>query len=68
MTDFKYLSVKDLVETDSCPFTYGQLRGLLLRRNENGLVSATHKIGKRLYIRDDLFAEWMESHKENQYD
>ena len=40
-------------------FQLGQLRWLLRDRKGNGLDKAVRKIGKRIYIHDQLFAEWM---------
>lgn len=57
----KYITIKQLLELEEYPFSRGQLRNFLLQRNENGLASAIRKIGKRLYIRKDLFDLWLES-------
>ena len=57
---YKYLLTDDIVESGNYPLTRGQLRGLLLMRNENGLDIAVRKIGKRLWIREDLFEKWIE--------
>jgi hypothetical protein len=40
-------------------FRLSQLRWLLRDRKGNGLDRAVRKIGKRIYIHDELFAEWM---------
>jgi len=40
-------------------FQLNQLRWLLRDRKSNGLDKAVRKIGKRIYIHDQLFAEWM---------
>jgi hypothetical protein len=40
-------------------FQLTQLRWLLRDRKGNGLDKAVRKIGKRIYIHDQLFAEWM---------
>ena len=63
MNDFFYVTVDQIVENPNYPFTKGQLRALLLSRNENGLDKCVRKIGKRLYIRKDLFDEWIEQHQ-----
>jgi hypothetical protein len=40
-------------------FQLGQLRWLLRDRKGNGLDKAVRKIGKRIYIHDQLFGVWM---------
>lgn len=40
-------------------FQLSQLRWLLSGRKGNGLDKAVRKIGKRIYINEQLFAEWM---------
>ena len=55
--------VKDdkVAEKDEYPFSTGQIRHYLLMRHKNGLNKAVRKIGKRLYLRRDLFEAWLES-------
>ena len=40
-------------------FQLSQLRWLLRDRKSNGLDKAVRKIGKRIYIHDQLFGVWM---------
>ena len=40
-------------------FSINQLRWLLRHRTTNGLDKAVRKIGKRLYIHEVLFNEWI---------
>ena len=54
-------SVEQVAENPKYPFTESQLRHYLLHRHKNGLASAVRKIGKRLYIRVDLFDSWIEA-------
>lgn len=61
MGDFHYLSVKEIADSDLYPFTHGQMRHYLMTRHRNGLDTAIRKIGKRLYLRKDLFDAWIES-------
>ena len=61
MTDNKYLSSQQIVEDARYPFTMGQLRHYLLKRHKNGLEKAVRRVGKRLYLRQDLFDQWIES-------
>ena len=43
-------------------FTENQMNWLLRHRKENGIDSVTRKIGKRIYINEALFAEWVMNH------
>ena len=58
-----YLKLKQIVQSDSYPFSRGQIRRFLFMRHSNGLDKAVRKIGKCLYLRKDLFDAWIESHK-----
>lgn len=60
MSDYQYLSIKQIAESDQYPFTLGQMRHYLILRHRNGLQKAVRKIGKRLYLRVDLWEEWIE--------
>ncbi|MES2200013.1 MAG: hypothetical protein V4489_07590 [Chlamydiota bacterium] len=59
----KYLSVQQIV--DAYPFSMGQIRHYLTMRHRNGLEKAVRKIGKRIYLRKDLFEGWIESQASN---
>ena len=61
MSDFRYLSPQQIVDSKCYPFTLPQLRHFLLFRHRNGLENAVRKVGKRLIIRMDLFEVWIES-------
>jgi hypothetical protein len=61
MMQWKYLSIKEIAEGGHYPFTIGQLRHYLTYRHKNGLQRAIRKIGKRIYLRQDLFEAWIES-------
>lgn len=63
-SEIQYSSVEQLVESSKYPFTEPQLRHYLLHRHKNGLDVAVRKIGKRLYVRVDLFDSWIEKQKE----
>lgn len=54
-------TLKQVATSGMYPFSMGQLRHYLLHRHKNGLEKAIRKIGKRLYLRIDLFNEWIES-------
>jgi hypothetical protein len=57
-----YKTIQDIASDKNYPFSLGQLRSFILKRQENGLDKAVRKIGKRIYIRIDLFDEWIEKH------
>ena len=56
----KYLSVHDIANNNAYPFSLGQVRHYLTKRHLNGLQKAVRKLGKRLYLREDLLEEWIE--------
>ena len=60
MDNFQYLSIKQIADDKHYPFTEGQLRHYLMHRHKNGLARAVRKIGKRLFLRIDLFNAWIE--------
>lgn len=60
MNNYEYLSVKQLMGDHRYPFTYGQLRNFLNFRHRNGLEKAIRKVGKCVYVRRDLFEQWIE--------
>jgi len=60
MEDVKYLSAQQIIDCKCYPFTIGQIRHYLLLRHRNGLEKAVRKIGKRLYLRKDLFDAWID--------
>ena len=64
MSNNCYLSPMDIVESNEFPFSLGQIRHYLQMRHRNGLDKAVRKIGKRLYLRKDLFEQWIESNQE----
>jgi len=61
MGDHQYLSIQQLAKSSLYPFTIGQLRHFLACRHRNSLNKAVRKVGKRLYLRKDLFDQWIES-------
>jgi hypothetical protein len=61
-TYYKYMKVRDI--PDKYPFTKAQIRVWLLTRQANGLYKCIRKVGKNLYIREDLFMKWIETHAE----
>ena len=66
MNDIKYLSIQQIAEDQRYPFTLPMMRHYLLHRHKNGLEKAVYKIGKRLFIREDLFQSWIEAQKGGQ--
>ena len=63
MDEETYLEAKQIADSENYPFSIGQMRHYLLIRHRNGLDKAVRKIGKRLYLRKDLFDQWIESHQ-----
>lgn len=62
MNQLEYASIKDIIK--KYPFTLGQIRALLIKRDINGLWKCVRKIGRRVYFRLDLFEKWIENQKE----
>ncbi len=60
MSNLEYWSPKQIVTSGKYPFSMGQIRHMLLYRHINHLQNAVRKIGKRLYLRLDLFNAWIE--------
>lgn len=60
MDKFEYATKKQIVDNPKYPFTMGQLSHYMLHRHKNGLEVAVRKIGKRLFVRMDLFDAWIE--------
>lgn len=60
MSDLEWLTKKQALDCPRYPFTSGQLNFYLLNRHKNGLHIAVRKIGKSLYLRRDLFEQWIE--------
>lgn len=67
MSDYQYLSIKQIADSNQYPFSLGQIRHYLIMRHKNGLDTAIRKIGKRLYLRKDLFDAWIESQASKDY-
>jgi len=65
MTNFEYMSVQQIVQSEQFPFSLGQVRNFLVMRHKNGLAAAVRKIGRRLYLRRDLFEQWIESQSQS---
>ena len=63
MEKTQYLTIKQIAEESGYPFTLAQLRHYLSFRHRNGLSTAIRKIGKRLFIRKDLFDSWIEQQR-----
>lgn len=60
MDKVEYVSLKQIIDSGCYPFTMGQLRHYLMHRHKNGLEKAVRKIGKRLFLRVDLFNDWID--------
>lgn len=66
MKEIKYQSIEQILNNEKYPFTKGQIRAFLINRDVNGLNKAIRKIGRRIYIRIDLFDEWIEGFLDDQ--
>ena len=60
----KYMSLEDVANDPKYPFSKGQIRNHVAKRKTNGLATSIRKIGRRVYIREDLLDIWMDSHIE----
>ena len=58
----QWLSLNDFVSEHS-QFTENQLRWLIRHKRENGLNSVFKKVGKRIYINEQGFADWLTFHE-----
>lgn len=58
-----YLSIEQIVEKYN--FKAPTVRKWFFYRHKNGLSIAVRKIGGRVFVREDLFIEWIEQHKDN---
>lgn len=61
MENQNYLTPKQIVSCGQYPFSIGQIRHYLIMRHKNGLEKAVRKIGKRIYLKRDLFEQWIDS-------
>ena len=62
-TDLKmWKPIQAFVESNP-DFGENQVLWLIRHRKENGMDKATRKIGKRIYINEALFAEWVMNHE-----
>ena len=57
----KYLTINDLANDERYPLTLGTIRSLIRHRKTNGLIKAVVQIGRRVYIKAELFEEWLDS-------
>lgn len=58
-----YKSLKEIADSHEYPFTMGQLRFFMMEKSKNGFSKCIRKIGRRIYIRLDLFDDWIEKHE-----
>lgn len=61
MDSYELIAAVDIPKKKEYPFTIGQIRHFLNNRHKNNLSIAVRKIGKRLYLRKDLWESWLES-------
>lgn len=60
-----WLPLNDFVSEHS-QFTENQLRWLIRHKRENGLSRVFKKVGKRIYINEQGFADWLTFHEGGQ--
>lgn len=64
MDRYIYFTIQQLADDPTIPLTIYHLRKLFANRKMNGLDLCTRKIGTKLFVRKDLFLDWMEAHAE----
>lgn len=57
----KYLTRKEIAEDPRYPFSLASITWYLRHKEKNGLDKCVRRIGKKIFIREDLFQEWMEN-------
>lgn len=62
MKDLFYLTKTQIAMSDKYPFTLDQMKDFIAKKNSNGLKKCIIYIGKTLYIRTDLFEQWINTH------
>lgn len=70
MTDSiaKLLTPDQLIEKYPGSFTKSWIMSLIRERNKNGVNVAVFKVGKKLFIDEEKFFTWIESHGEGKPD
>jgi hypothetical protein len=58
----KYITPEQLSEKYPEAFTIRWIRAILAERDKNGVDVAIHKVGRKLFIDEEKFFEWIESH------
>jgi len=61
---YEYVTPAQLLSDPAIPLTKGNLRQLLADRKNNGLDLCVRRVGKLIWIRKDLFIDWVEQHGE----
>lgn len=56
----EYLDIRTFVERYP-QFKQGQLRWLIVKKDENGLASAIKRVGRRLYFHTPTFLKWIQN-------
>ena len=57
-----WLPIREFVSENN-QFTVNQLRWLIRHKRENGLEAVFVKVGKRIYINEQGFADWLTYHE-----
>lgn len=56
-------TLKEIADGDEYPFTMGQIRDFIMKKHTNDFSKCLRKIGRRIYVRLDLFDDWIEKHE-----
>ena len=59
-TKYEYATVKQLAADPNLCFSEAMIRYYLLNQHRNGLSKAVRRIGRKLFVRKDLFLDWIE--------
>lgn len=60
-----YLKIKDIVENQAYNLTINQAQNLVAERNTNGLSNCGKLIGRRFFIEQSKFEEWLNNYNIN---
>lgn len=63
MTDFKFITMRQIADSEKYPFTWSAITKLIHRSKDNGLHDAVFRVGRKVLIREDLFDKWLQSRK-----
>lgn len=61
----EWITFKQFTKKNTLLFSEGALRRILLSRKENGATHFVRKVGKKLFLSQKKFNEWLDTYKEN---